>query len=391
MGLYRTLEKGVDSIHSASSKFYSYATTNTEKILKTIINTILLVVIFAVFGCFDFLTMTFQFANILQATFWAKVIAKAIAGGICAYNIGINLSWDREVEKDLVLAENSAKYERLIKLKDQKSFEKYVIEVFNRNEKKKAYISQINRKIYLLNKFSSNKAKLLYNADSDDELRKSELEKRKAKSWYCKKRKELEGLKNEEYVEKNLDTLKVRYNYVDPLVFDLEIDGKSSYKGVKVKGNVSGGKIKSTANVLLGMFGFSMFITIIGLDANQQQFESQMVAFWTYVLTCAEDIGIIVWQTLRGILGSKKIISQELTTPFIGRNKVLTDYVEWCVENKIEKFVCRLFISDFIRNKNAVKKLSEPGFFQFFCLRSNSSVCDRILFDFSFEIFYYIV
>lgn len=327
----------VDTYYKASAKFYTYADTNRDKISKAIINTILLVIIFAVFGCFDFLTMTFQFEKVIEASFWAKVISKAIAGGICAYNIGINISWDREVEKDLVLKENSDKYERLIKLKDQKTFEYFVVEVFNKKEKKKAYIAQINRKIFWLNKFATNKSKLLYNQDTEDEAKKSQLEEQKAKNRYCVKRKELEALKDDEYIEKNLDTLKVKYYPVDPIVFDLEIDGKSTYHGVKVKGNVGGGKVKATANVLLGMFAISTFITIIGLDANQQQFESQMLAFWHYVLVCAEDIGVIVWQTLRGILGSRKIISQELTTPFIGRNKVLTDYNEWCIENNIEK------------------------------------------------------
>lgn len=331
------IERGLDKVHNTTNKFISYADTNREKISKTIVNTILLVIIFAIFGCFDFLTMTFNFNNIIQASFWAKVISKAIAGGICAYNIGINLSWDNEIKKDLVLADNMARYETLVKTKDQKTFEYYVIEVFNRKQKKEAYISQINRKIYVLNKFAFNKSKLLYNADSEDEATKSKLDEQKAKNRYCVKRKELEALKTDEYIDKNLDTLKVRYNAVDPLVFDLEIDGKPTYKGVKVKGNVGAGKVKATGNVLLGMVAISMFLATLGLDANQQQFENQMVAFWSYVLTCCEDIGLIVWQVLRGLLGSRKIISQELTQPFIGRNKVLTDYQEWCIENKVEK------------------------------------------------------
>lgn len=331
------LDRGLDKVHNTTNKFISYADTNREKISKTIINTILLIIIFAVFGCFDFLTMTFHFENILQATFWAKVVSKAIAGGICAYNIGINLAWDNEIKKDLVLADNSSKYERLIKFKDQKTFEFFVINVFNRKQKKEAYISQINRKIYWLNKFSTNKSKLLYNADSDIEDKKKELELAKSKNRYCIKRKELEALKDDEYIEKNLDTIKCSYSYVDPLVFDLEIDGKSTYKGVKVKGNVGAGKVRATGTVLLGMVAISMFLATLGLDASQEQFENQMVAFWSYVLTCCEDIGLIVWQVLRGLLGARKIISQELTQPFIGRNKVLTDYQEWCLENNIEK------------------------------------------------------
>lgn len=130
------IDNAITTINTTKAKFVNYATSNKEKLGKVVIDTILLIIIFAVFGCFDFVTFTFQFSNILQASFWAKVISKAIAGGICAYNIGINLSWDREIEKDMILAEQTDKYARLIKLKDNKTFEYYVSNVFNKEQKK---------------------------------------------------------------------------------------------------------------------------------------------------------------------------------------------------------------------------------------------------------------
>lgn len=320
----------IDSGRNAVSKFLSYADTNRQKLTKVAIDFVLLLIIFAVFGCFDFLTLTFKFETLATAKFWSKVIAKAIAGSICAYNLGINFVWDRDIEKDKILDENAKKYERLLKLKDDKTFNYFVINVFNKEEKKRAYISQINAKIYKLNLISSKKDKLLYSSDneSDKELKKT--------NKYCIKRQELEDLKAEDYINKNIDSIDIKYNEVDPQVFSMEITGQPNYKGTKTKGNISRGKILSTSNGLLSMLLCTMFITIIGLDANQQQFESQMVAFWHYVLSMAEDVGIIAWQVLRGIWESPKLISQEITQPLVGRNKVLTEYVEWCAENKIE-------------------------------------------------------
>ena len=77
------------------------------------------------------------------------------------------------------------------------------------------------------------------------------------------------------------------------------------------------------------MIGFSMFITSIGLELNAEQFADQMEAFWHYLLKCATDVGIVLWQTMRGMLKTRRIISEELTQPYVGRNKVLTDYLEW--------------------------------------------------------------
>ena len=330
-----TFNKGVDTGYDVIGKFISYANSSREKITKQIVNSILLVIIFAIFGCFDFLTMSFHIEYLLTTTYWTRVISKSIAG-ICAYNIGINLSWDREIEKDLILKENAIKYDRLNKLRDTETFNTYVIEIFNKEEKKKAYISKINRKLYWLDKFSRNKDKLLYSYRSNDENKMEEVNKERAKNRYCVKRKELEELKSEKYINENLDSINVRYNFIDPVVFDMELDGKSNYNGVKVKGSVYNGRARATVNVLIGMLGISMFVASIGLDASQEELIDNATAFWHYLLTCAEDVGIIIWQTLRGIFGSRKIISSEITQPLIGRNQVLLSYIQWCCDNNIE-------------------------------------------------------
>ena len=123
---------------------------------------------------------------------------------------------------------------------------------------------------------------------------------------------------------------------VDPAIFDLEIDGSTIIHGVKTKGNVGLGKAKASSNVLLGMVGFSMFLAAIGLELNQEEFANQMVRFWHYLLKCITDVGVVLWQTYRGMLATRKLISQELTQPYVGRNKVLKDYYKWrCEQGKI--------------------------------------------------------
>lgn len=351
MKIKDTFNSGVDAGYNAIARVTSVVGSNSEKIGKTIVNTVLLIIIFAVFGCFDFLNMSFHFEYLANITFWTRVIAKSIAG-ICAYNIGVNLSWDREIEKDVLLRENAEKYERLNKLRDNKSFNKYIVEVFNPEEKKKAYISKINQKLYWLDKFSTNKSKLLYTLTSDDENRQREIELKKSVNRYCIKRKELEELKSEEYIAKNLDSISVRYSYVDPIIFDIDIDGKSNYKGVKVKGSASQARAKKTSSVMLSMIGVSAFLTSIGLDANQEQFENQVVAFWHYVLTCAEDVGVILWKVLSGIFASRKIINSEITRPLVDRNMILTKYIEWCAENNVETSKSKQIYDKIVESEN---------------------------------------
>lgn len=332
MNFYKKTTETVSEMSSAISRAISLAQSKREFIGKQVVNGFLLFIILLVFGCLDFVNLSFHIEYLTTLSYWSTILSKVIAG-VCAFNIGINIMWETELKKDQILADAIIMYERLMTYK-QVDFEYYVMQIFNPQEKTKAYIAQINRKIYFLNKVSKAKSRLLYsseiplNAENYDE-RVKELNERKAKDKYCIKRQELEDLKNPEFIKKNLDGLKVRYHSVDPSVFELEVDGSAKYHGLKTVGNVNSGKIKASSNVVIGMIGISMFLTAVGLDINQQQFEDQMVAFFHYLLKCAEDVGIVLWQLLRGMLKTRSIVSGELTQVYVGRNKVLTDYLEW--------------------------------------------------------------
>lgn len=324
----------VDSANNATDRLSGLISGNSEKVIKTAINGVLLFIILAVFGCFDFVTFTFtltvfDFAN--HATeamaFWTRVVTKTIAG-VCAFNIGINLMWDKEIEKSGVLASSIKEYERLLKFKDTKTFDNFIMNVFNAREKKKAWIDKINVKIHRLNRFARHRDMVLYTTGSAEQ---------KSANRYCRKREELEIMKSDSWVDQNLDSLQVRYYPVDPVVFDMDIDGKVGKRGAKVQGNIGRAKAMNTGNVVLGMVGFSMLTASIILSADGQQFANQMEAFWYYLLTCCEDIGVVAWQTFRGMLSAKKIVSSEYIEPYANRVRVLNEYINWCADEKIEE------------------------------------------------------
>ncbi len=313
----------IDTTHN----LISYANSNRNKISKVIINTGLLFVIFMIFGCFDFVNFSMDFTLLANAKYWTSVITKTIGGSI-AFNIGLNLLFDKEVESDEQLKLKRESYLELNSKKNELVFNKYVADVFNPNQKKKAYKSYINRKIYWLNKFARNKDKLLFTNGTEEE---------KANNKYCVKRAELEKLKSDEYIDKNLESIVIKYNAIDPIVFELELDGRGTYQGIKVKGNVNIGRSKLTGGVIGGMILFSMLTTSIVLAPDQQEFTNQMVRFWHYVLVCAEDVGIILWQTFRGMLNARKLVSSELTEPLAGRVYVLQEYYKWIGDEATEE------------------------------------------------------
>ena len=308
------------------SSLLSIATTKRQTILKQFVNVVLLFVVLIVFGCLDFATLTVHLEYLTTPSYWGTVISKVIAG-VCSFNIGINVMYDAELLKDAVLQELIVRYKKLLTYKQQ-DFEYFVTKIFNREQKRLAYLSYINHKIYMLNKFSKRRDRLLYSSD----LASAEA---KIKNKYCVKRKELEDLKSDDYINKNLDSIIVKYYEIDPAIFELELDGSSKTRGIKTKGSVVAGRTIASSTVILSMLGFSMLMTTFGLEADKQEFESQMVKFWHYCLKAVEDVGVVLWQFIQGTLKTRKIISQQVTLPLSGRVQVLEAYLDWRLTNNV--------------------------------------------------------
>lgn len=319
---------GVSRVNDGLDWFTGLVSSKREFIIKQAANSVLLFIILLVFGCLDFATLTFHGEYLLTASYWGTIGTKLIAA-ICALNIGINMMLENEIKKSEELRRNKERYEKLIKLKDT-DFEFFVVRVFNVELKIRAYKASINYKIHRLNRFSSRSDRLLYSSELPENQAKKE------KNHYCIKRRELEELKSDEYIQKNIDNLVVHYKEIDPAVFELEINGAQKTTGVKTTGNITFGRIKESTTIVMSMLLISMLTTSFGLEASKEKFESQMVAFWHYCLKAAEDTGIILWQFFNGTLRARNIVSSQLTQPYAGRNIVLEAYVNWRAENKAQ-------------------------------------------------------
>lgn len=360
------LEKYNESLDRTSSRFESLLSTHTEKIKRAITNVILTIVILLVFGCLDFVNWTFDFGKIITGEYWARVISKIIAA-ICAFNIGINFNWDTVMERAIDLKENIKLYEVLLKQKDDEHFDYYVNHIFNKRIKRRAYINQINKKIYKLNKFSKDSDKALYsqkipeNAENYEQLCK-ELEEKKATNKYCVRRAELEYLKSDEYIKDNIDSLAVKYSRVDPSVFNLEIDAKVRNEQIKVKGNIGLRKAKASSSIIMSMVAISMFTTSLVISLNQEQFVDQMTAFWYYLCTCLTDAAIIAWNVFRGTASVKGIISDELTQPYANRNRVLKGFIEYVETNNLQPSKSHLKIQKLIDENEGIVEMSKEEY-----------------------------
>ena len=342
-----------NKINEASNRFESLFSGNKEKIFRTAMNVVLTMVVLAVFGCFDFVNMEWDWTRIFTYAFWTRVSSKTIAA-VCCFNIGINFNWEAALASFFVLKQTIGDYEKLIKDKDDEHFEYYVNQVYNMESKKKAWINKINRAIYRLDRFSKNSDKLLYTSKiplgvDNYEEKAEELQHRKDTNKYCIKRKELETLKSEEYIRENLDSLSVKYSKVNPSAFEMDINGKIADEDNKVTGNVTLGKAKATASVIWGVVLITSLMSAIVISVNQQQFVDQIHAFWYYVLSATVDIGIVAWNLFRGTTACKPIIDEQIHKPYVNRNRVLKGFIGWKISNNIQPSKSFLYIQELMK------------------------------------------
>lgn len=343
------------TLNNATDRFTSLFAANKEKLFRTVTNVILTIVVLAVFGCFDFVKMEWAWEKVLTYAYWTKVSSKAIAA-VCCFNIGINFNWESALSTFFVLKECINTYDDLIKDKDDEHFEYYVNQVYNKESKKKAWVNKINRAIYRLDRWSSNKDKLLYTSKipegvDDYEAKCEELEAKKAANKYCIKRKELETLKSEEYIRDNLDSITVRYSKVNPSAFEMDINGKVKDEDNRVTGNVNLGKTKATANVIWGVVLITSITTAIAVSYDQEEFAKNIQAFWYYLLSTMVDVGLVAWNLFRGTTACKAIIEEQIHRPYANRNKVLKGFIAWKLANNIQPSKAYLYIQELTKKE----------------------------------------
>ena len=335
------ISDGVSRVNNSLDTISSLVSSKKEFIIKQAANTVLLFVILLVFGCLDFATLTFNGAKLLTASYWGTIGTKMVAA-ICALNIGINMMIENEIKKSVELDRNISEYNTLIVLKDT-DFEYFVTRVFNPELKRKAYLFYMNHKIYILNKLSRRRDRLLYSSDLP------ENQEKKKKNRYCRKRRELEELMTQDYINKNIDSIVVKYREVDAAIFELEINGAKKNANLQTTGNIIVGRARESSTIIMSMLMISMLTTSFALGASAEEFESQMVAFWHYCLKAMEDVGVVMWQFFNGTLRARKIVSSEFTRPYAGRNVVLREYVNWRNETNAKKSAaCEEVNADYI-------------------------------------------
>ncbi len=264
-----------------------------EKITAVIYIVVTLVLV----GFFQFVTADFSDSVFLSADFWISE-ATTLVIIFTSYQGGINIVWTEQLKNPELLSAMS-EYERLNER--DSDFETFLAE-YNSELKKKAYVARQERKQRLLERLLP-------------------FLPVKARERLYKKIKEISSGITSEALEKNVDSVRVKYYKVYVSDF-FSASSKSTAVKLRVRGNAEAGKLKASVR------GFPLTIAVATLTSSMAYTLADGITKSVIVNLVVNAI-IFGLRLANGILKASKVIYQEIQMPLEFKNQILAKYKEW--------------------------------------------------------------
>ena len=292
---------------------------NRTNILKNALSTILLILILIVEGCFNFLTFEFNVNLLLNVGFWIKIGVKILLLNlvkIWVMSIFLNVARIKNAD----LRYNKLVNERLLQSKDN-DFPSWVENNENRDIRIEFFKAKISRKLIKLEKYAKSKDRMLYYSDN---------EHMKIINKYCIKRKELEYLVSDEYINNNINYLDVKgCPKIDVAVFDCPVTSDNLTTKYQLSAKTKSAIFTSLLVASIMFFVIQTIWNSIELFRND---ESLLVVLSSLIM----DAVFIIWQGLTGINTAFNIIESQEVLPYVNRNRILEKYLYFKNPDKIE-------------------------------------------------------
>jgi len=335
---------------------------NSEKKGKLALYTILEVVgLFALMllgGMFDFLNFGFSFDKITTAEYWNDVTIQGAMYSI-ALMLGIFGTLEKQELKNQEYFSDLGIYRGLLKHKKQ-SFTPYIDEVLNPYIKREAMKERACRRLYRLDKHAKDEFKISYRDCKN--MTKEEFRDFKPQtprkiinvfgrifkgmeyndkfkySWrckrYCAKRRRLERLASDEYINENWETASVRYHRVNANAFTYSVRiGDSKLSEYQVEN-------KSGRDITLAMLQKFLWVVIVGIfigsiiwDASVNQLLEDANGWIACLVKYFIRVIMIFANFFVGTTTGRKVFYNNFIWVLLNRIRILKEYIDWRKKN----------------------------------------------------------
>lgn len=310
---------------------------NRKIALYTLLELLALLTLTMLASMWDWVNMGFSLAKISTKEYWNNVILQSVMYS-CALVLGNLLKLEKLELKNKAYDDLLSTYRNdKLTLKDE-HFVKYIMDVLNPSIKKEFLKKKYETKLSRLEKHSLDSFQLCYNmaceSEDFDEYVNSFIHN-PFKKFYCKRRKTLEKLRDDKYIEAHYTSMFVRYPKVNPYSFTYYLNIKMSDKTKYQTENKTARdmSVKLSRKLVYSVLG----ATILGLffvypDANEllEQANGWVAVMIAYIVR----VGMIIANFIMGVYNAKTIFNDNFLRPISNRIRMLDEYQDYKTKNK---------------------------------------------------------
>lgn len=280
--------------------------------MRKLISIVLYVLILALVGLFQAISMNFDFSIYLSADYWFRIVYRIILISL-SYIATINASFDYLFNSQKVQTARK-KYLEIVKMKDI-TFKEF-LEGYNRRSKIEAWKNTVNKKIYKL---------------------EQKIEHKKNKEKIFNKINDLKATITDEYIENNFEYLDVKYYKVFDSDFTEE-DSVGSISQIKTRSNFSG----SVARFGTKKLGSYILIAVLSGSIIYNLTFNPGINFWINLVT---DLLLVIMRIADALYHAPILMDDEYTNVYIAKTTIMKEYINWCNEKEITESKAHKVIS----------------------------------------------
>ena len=311
---------------------------NRKIALYTFLEFVALLVLTMVGSMWDWVDMQFSLARITTKAYWNDVAVQTIMYS-CALILGNLLKLEKLELKSPEYYDLLSKYRKeKLPYKDD-LFVDYVFKVLNPSIKKKFLKKKYENKLARLEKFSKDSYQLEYDKVEEFLEQGNDIKDYRFKNHFTKhyyfRRKDLELLKSDDYINKHYQSMYVRYPKVNPYTFtyylNIKINDKTMYQTEnKTARDMSVSVGRKLIYALLSATIFGMLLINPSVNELLEQANGWIALLIMYVIR----VGMTIANFVLGVYNAKRLFEDNFLRPINNRIRMLDEYHLYKIENK---------------------------------------------------------
>lgn len=335
-------------------------------------------------GCWDWMNFRFDFTQLTTTQYWTGVFQQALMYSI-TLALGLLTTMEKLELTDIEYLGRLETYRELLKMKKQ-SFTLYIDETLNPYIKREAMRERAVKRLYRLDKWSKDEYKLAWKECknmTEEEFRAFkptmpmkflntlgrifrglEYQDKFRYSWrckfYCYRRRKLERLASEEYINDNWQYTSVKYERVNPNAFTWSVRlGDSKLSQYQVENKSARSVALAMTRKILTVVLTSLVIGSIIYDASMSELLEQANGWLAIMIKYIIRVIMIIVNYIFGVFAGKRVFYNNFTWILINRIRILKDYINWRKSNNdVDSYADKL-LETYEKTKQAQSLLDE--------------------------------